>query len=124
MVRSTTVPVRLTEEEKNQILCAVEAVASKNHFDWVRISLFGSRTNLKVRGGDIDLYVEVKPIDADKADPKFTLDLWKIKQQLRIKLQDLLGEQKIDIILDDLRENLGPFGELIKKQKVDLWTKT
>jgi predicted nucleotidyltransferase len=49
-----------------------------------KIYLFGSRTDDTQKGGDIDLYVET---DNDK------------KIQFLLKLEDKIGEQKIDVIL-------------------------
>ena len=53
--------------------------------------IFGSRVVLTKRGGDIDLYVET---NADNYH-----DAHKMRSKFWIKLQDALGEQKIDIIV-------------------------
>lgn len=105
--------VRLTAQELNLIFEAVNHVASEQGFRWECISLFGSRTDLNKRGGDIDLYVKVvSDLQVDRS---------KITRHLRIHLADRLGEQKFDLVLDDGKTDLGPFGELVKNQKVDLW---
>jgi hypothetical protein len=76
--------------------------------------LFGSRTNPVARGGDIDLYLEVFHTPAANIDAFPTT--------LRLALEDELGERKIDLVIDDGRKDLGPFGEIVRQTKVDLWT--
>ena len=105
--------VRLTAQEKEGIRQAVTEAASRHGVRWKRISLFGSRTDPTARGGDIDLYLEVDGNDVD-------LDAF--SRAVRLQLHDRLGEQKIDVVVDDGRRNLGSFGELIRRTKVDLWT--
>ncbi len=56
------------------------------------ISLFGSRVDDNKKGGDIDLYIQPNtPLDAKERLDK--------KSKFRIKLQDKIGEQKIDIVI-------------------------
>ncbi|MCK5663352.1 MAG: nucleotidyltransferase domain-containing protein [Thiotrichaceae bacterium] len=63
---------------------------TKNHFgEHARVYLFGSRVDDNKKGGDIDLY-----ITAHKNE-----DLYQQKLQFLIKLQQKIGEQKIDLIL-------------------------
>jgi len=57
-----------------------------------RIYLFGSRVDDSKRGGDIDLYMEL----SSEMDIKKQLDK---KSEFKIKLYDIIGEQKIDIII-------------------------
>ncbi len=108
--------VRLTTQEKNGIREAVEAAAAKAGVSWKRISLFGSRVDPSAKGGDIDLYVEIteSPGSASAAFPR----------ALRLAMQDRLGERKIDLIVDDGHNDLGAFGEIVKRTKVDLWKAT
>ncbi len=57
-----------------------------------KIYLFGSRVDDDKRGGDIDLYIQLNyPLDTKERLSK--------KSQFRIKLEDKIGEQKIDIII-------------------------
>jgi len=56
-----------------------------------KVYLFGSRTDDNKKGGDIDLYIETNP---DKNLIKRKLEMLKI-------LHTKLGEQKIDIIIND-----------------------
>lgn len=57
-----------------------------------KIFLFGSRVDDAKKGGDIDLYIK---LDCS-LDTKERLHK---KSQFRIKLEDKIGEQKIDIII-------------------------
>ncbi|MBI4471959.1 MAG: hypothetical protein HY646_04775 [Acidobacteria bacterium] len=115
MISSGSDTVRLTDEERREILEAVEAVAGRTGFEWTSIAVFGSRADLTRKGGDIDLYVRLS------ASPP--VDLFQLKNLLRREIQDRLGEQKVDLVLDDGICDLGAFGEIIAQQKRELWTK-
>ena len=80
--------VRLSEEEIKAIIETAKEVFGKN----VRVWLFGSRVDVNKRGGDIDLYIEV---DNDK-------DILRKKLRFLVKLEDKIGEQKIDVIIRPL----------------------
>jgi len=56
------------------------------------LRLFGSRVNDNARGGDIDLYIEpeIRDVDAIAAAKLDTL----------LELHQLLGEQKIDLVIN------------------------
>ncbi|PHQ90988.1 MAG: DNA polymerase subunit beta [Sulfurimonas sp.] len=57
-----------------------------------KIYLFGSRVDDTKRGGDIDLFIKLSyPLDIKERLHK--------KSQFRIKLEDKIGEQKIDIVI-------------------------
>ncbi|MBS0236470.1 MAG: GNAT family N-acetyltransferase [Proteobacteria bacterium] len=59
-----------------------------------RLWLFGSRVDLTRRGGDIDLYIETNADTIDEAvDMKF---------KFVTKLEEAIGEQKIDVVLNML----------------------
>lgn len=106
--------VRLNDEERAKILQAVELASKSLAIEWQEIALFGSRIDLGKRGGDIDLYLQVQdPHDAAHS----------FKRKLRIQLNELLGEQKIDIVIDKGQGGLGAMGEVIRGQKVVLWTR-
>ena len=77
--------VRLTEEEIKAIVETAKEVFGNN----VKVWLFGSRVDLTKRGGDIDLYIET-PIKGDILDKKLTF---------LVKLEDKIGEQRIDLII-------------------------
>lgn len=113
MIRFGTTPVRLTREECGHILQAVEAVSEEIGMEWEKISLFGSRVDLHQHGGDIDLYIKIR----SNHDPV------EVRRKLRVAIQERIGEQKVDLIIDNSLIDLGPFGELVLKQKIDIWAK-
>ena len=116
MISPGTDYVRLTDSERAGILEAVEAVAQQVGFEWRSIAVFGSRADPSRRGGDIDLYIRL-------ASPPSQDRLLTIQSLLKREIQDRLGEQKVDLVLDDGTRQLGAFGEIIAKQKRELWTK-
>ena len=74
--------VRLKKDEIHSIK---ETVA---HFDEnAQVILFGSRVDLNKKGGDIDLLILSKKLSQ------------KDKFDIKLKLYDVLGEQKIDLII-------------------------
>lgn len=98
--------MRLIEKEKQAIkLCAAE------HFPNSKIYLFGSRADDYKKGGDIDLYIETKLHDLDKRRVSF---LTMLKQEI--------GEQKIDLVINDGRKNKTIFIEA-KKTGIQLMNK-
>ena len=106
--------VRLTAREKEGIREAIESASTRAGVSWKRISLFGSRVDPLAKGGDIDLYIEIRALPG--------LDPGAFARALRLELQDRLGERKIDLLVDDGSRDLGAFGEIVKQTKVDLWT--
>lgn len=74
--------MRLTDEERQAIRLAVAEVYGRTAI----VRLFGSRVHDHLRGGDIDLHIEVDAGESRRLD-----DLW-------WRLQELLGEQRIDIV--------------------------
>jgi len=83
--------MRLTTQEKQVIKSSVEEVMGSQANVW----LFGSRVNDAKRGGDIDLFVET-----NLQNP---LDRVRKKSRLWAKLQQQLGEQRIDIIFASVK---------------------
>jgi len=62
-----------------------------------KVYLFGSRVDDTKRGGDIDLYFELdENLSAE--------ELMRLKVQYKLKLYDLIGEQKIDIVVSKDKE--------------------
>ena len=67
-------------------------VAFKKHFSTQdHLWLFGSRVDLKKRGGDLDFYIETMESASTAVDKKmaFVSELWQN-----------LGDQKIDVVLN------------------------
>ena len=94
--------VRLKEEE---IKALKEVIHS---FDpSAEIILFGSRTDLGKRGGDIDLLVVSKKIDN------------RARRKIRVELLKRFGDRKIDLlVVGDPKENV--FSEMAYKYGVKL----
>ncbi|HSX19568.1 MAG TPA: nucleotidyltransferase domain-containing protein [Gammaproteobacteria bacterium] len=86
--------VRLKPADLDAIVrCFKETFAETDHL-WI----FGSRVDLKARGGDIDLYVETKENDTDliyKQKSKFVISMW-----------DAIGEQRIDVVVKFVNDPL------------------
>ena len=77
--------VRLTEYE----LKAIKDTAKEIFGNKAKVWLFGSRVNPKLKGGDIDIYIEIP-------DTKNWLDK---KIDYLVKLKQKIGDQKIDLVL-------------------------
>lgn len=93
--------MRLSEREKNSIL---EVVNRKD--PEAEVYLFGSRVDDKARGGDIDILIISKKLDfSDKID-------------IKLELYKRIGEQKIDIIIDQGFKR--PFTRLVSKEGLRL----
>ncbi|MEO2068332.1 MAG: nucleotidyltransferase domain-containing protein [Desulfurobacteriaceae bacterium] len=74
--------VRLTKEEIEKIKNAILPFDPE-----AKIVLFGSRTDLNKRGGDIDLLVVSSKINFED------------RRKIRVKLFKELGDRKIDLII-------------------------
>lgn len=75
----------------------VDAIASKflKHFlKDDKLWIFGSRANLEKKGGDIDLYIETAAKTID--------DVYKMKINFLCDLEQKIGEQKIDVVVNML----------------------
>ena len=80
--------MRLSEFEKECII----SLASRHFGTDVQVFLFGSRTNNQHRGGDIDLFI--RNPDGEHLNTR-------TKINFLADLILLIGEQKIDVILDN-----------------------
>jgi predicted nucleotidyltransferase len=85
--------MRITPKEKEAILNSILTVDPE-----AKVWLFGSRADDSKKGGDIDLLIESKAIG------------FKEKQRIRLKIEEQIGEQKIDLtVVQDLQQNSDPF---------------
>lgn len=82
--------VRLTQHQINIIKNIIHCVLGQDK--QTTIWLFGSRVDLKQRGGDIDLFIET---DVDLENSVETACL------IYAKIIMALGDQKIDVLLKD-----------------------
>lgn len=105
--------VRLTTLEREGIRRAVVRACAETAAEWRRIVLFGSRTDPAGHGGDIDLLIELKPGRGR--------DIYLLTQRLRLALEDEIGEQRVDLVLDDGRLD-EPFAALARETGVELWS--
>ena len=121
-LKTTTLPtpmktaatnLRLTPRERDGIRAAVQKACGKMGAVWRRVVVFGSRTDPNRRGGDIDLLIELEP-----AKPT---DTFRLTQRLRLALEDELGEQRIDLVLDDGNVD-SAFPTLARETGVELWS--
>lgn len=74
--------MRLHDFEQSAILSTVKCLDGN-----AQIYLFGSRVDDRKKGGDIDLLIMSNQLTSDD------------KRTIKMKLYELLGEQKIDIVV-------------------------
>ena len=86
--------VRLTDSQRQTISSAVAAIFG----DRAQLRLFGSRADDRLRGGDIDLHIQVAGLNpGERLDGEL---------KLRAKLLRALGDRRIDVIVQDPSEPL------------------
>lgn len=105
--------LRLTQPERDGIRRAVARACNETGGVWRRIVLFGSRTIPARRGGDIDLLIEL--------DRRHPTDVYRLTQRLRLSLEDEIGAQHVDLVVDD-GSGTGAFPSLAREQGVELWS--
>jgi predicted nucleotidyltransferase len=93
--------MRLKDSEQAAILSAVKGMDGN-----ASVYLFGSRVDDTKKGGDIDLLILSDCLTRDN------------KRTIKIKLNELLGEQKIDIVLAS--DDSDPFVKLALETGVKL----
>lgn len=98
--------MRLTEDEVR----AIKAAAHEAFGEDAVVRLFGSRVHDHLRGGDIDLLVEVDEVD-DEAGQKWTFQdiFWKRTEP-----------RKVDLLLAVRGQPLGPFERIAMRDGVVL----
>lgn len=80
--------MRLTPEQQTAIrMAAAEAFGAD-----AEVWLFGSRVDDRRRGGDIDLLVRPRPAATDR--------LLERKIRMLTRLERLLGERKVDVVVE------------------------
>ena len=99
--------MRLTSQ---QIATIRQVVAEQLGSD-ARVLLFGSRVDDAARGGDIDLLVETDRELANRAAEA---------SRLAAKLQLLLGDQRIDVLIIDPTTRLQPIHRAARETGVAL----
>lgn len=86
--------IRLNAKDLDCISKSFKKCFTKDDHLWI----FGSRVDPTKRGGDIDLYIEVLDYDVIK--------MLKARSCFWNDLQGSLGEQKIDIVIRDPKQEL------------------
>ena len=84
----TSAAMRISPQERSSILRATEEVAGAG----ARALLFGSRVHDDLRGGDIDLLVEL-PAPAE--------DALGLSVRIAARIQRQIGLRKIDVLIAD-----------------------
>lgn len=107
--------LRLLDREVRSIISSILTVADKHKISIHEIAVFGSRTDFSKKGGDIDLYIQIQ---GGKE-----ISLRTLKREFRFTLEESLGAQKIDLVLDNGQVDLGGFGAVINSSKVIVWSK-
>ena len=80
--------MRLNDEQRKAIIAATAELAGGD----ARVRLFGSRVHDDLRGGDIDLLIEC---------PRRVERPVRLAVQLTARLQRVLGDRKIDVLVID-----------------------
>ena len=101
--------LRLSDEDLKKIISLFHKIFLEQDSLWI----FGCRTDLNKKGGDIDLYIETYA--------KTIEDAVKMKGDFLIELEQEIGEQKIDIVLNILNHRYPlPIHEIAKTKGVKL----
>ena len=96
--------MRLTDQQRTGIRATVADIFGAGTEVW----LFGSRVDDNKRGGDIDLLIETDQLDVGA--------ITRAEIILQTRLQVLLGEQKIDVLLAyPSRKNYPPIFRVAKQ---------
>ena len=93
--------MRISQFEHEAIVTAVKAADPDAH-----VYLFGSRVDDTKKGGDIDLLVFSQRLGLED------------KLRIRARLQEIMGEQKIDIVI--ALDATKPFVKLALSQGIEL----
>jgi len=99
--------MRLSEVERRAIVTIAREVIGGD----VQVRLFGSRTDDRARGGDIDLMVETGRALPDR-----------LQQELRlgVRLERALGGRRVDLLLVDPTVPLQPVHRVARREGVAL----
>lgn len=99
--------MRLTAEEVDRIKRLAVEVYGPGAVVW----LFGSQLDDSKKGGDVDLLVEVPENASRELGPELCLNR---------RLEEALGERKVDLIVHHRGDREGPFVRIAKKEGVIL----
>ena len=100
-IESFEVPRLVGMQQAQEWVMAAELFGAE-----ARVSLFGSRTDDRLKGGDIDLLVELPRRQADARRKSLTL---------AARLQQVLGDQPIDVLVVDPDTPIQPIHEIARR---------
>ncbi|BDX03985.1 hypothetical protein MACH16_27330 [Marinomonas pontica] len=100
--------MRLTKQQVD----VIKQVLFKHFGEGSELRLFGSRADDNARGGDIDLYIEP---DLHSAD-----DIVEAKLNALVELHLLLGDQKIDLVINRKSGRFLPIYKIAKESGIRL----
>lgn len=95
----------------DSVVAAIKSAFKENFLKEDCLWIFGSRTDLSKRGGDIDLYIE--------SSIKNAHEIVKARANFLSKLYRTIGEQKIDVVIKFDTTNL-PIYKIAKEQGIQL----
>jgi predicted nucleotidyltransferase len=99
--------MRITPRE----VAAIRRVTAEVAGQRARVTLFGSRTRDDLRGGDIDLLIEL---------PEPTADKLSVSLRTCAKLQWAIGERKIDVLVTDPQSEETPLIRAARREGIAL----
>ena len=95
---------------KSEHIGAIKNIAEIYFGNNAKVYLFGSRTNDKKKGGDIDIYIETEIKE----------NVFEKKIKMLGELHKALGEQKIDIVINNFSSDKYIF-KVAREEGVLLW---
>lgn len=96
--------MRLRDKDIDAIIKVAKLVFGEN----ATIKVFGSRTDDRIRGGDIDLLIRCNTV-LSRADQ------YRRKINFLVQIKKIIGDQKIDVIIDSGQQSNPIFEEAYKK---------
>lgn len=87
---------------------AIREVTTAIFGETATIRLFGSRTDDKKKGGDIDLLIEYNQQIS-------RMEQYQLKIMFLVQLKKIIGDQKIDVLINNLQHHNSTFYEAYKE---------
>src|SRR3990167_4841565 len=102
--------MRLKDWEIKGIIGGIESAFKENGLPIEKggLYLFGSRTKDDLKGGDIDLLLQVPQVILEQAKS--------LKFKFSVAIQNRIGEQKIDILIIAQEPPIEPFAQIAIEQ--------
>lgn len=102
---------RLLLKEREGIIQGIEAVVHQGGYSLneCKLFLYGSRTDVTRKGGDIDLMLEVPDIEFNR--------IQELEINFLIAIKEKIGDQKIDFLIRNQKAMMTPFEKVALKNK-------